>query len=66
MASETVYQINYANVSDVYSALTVSAMPVPVNAAKQIALCRKPANHDIHHESRHACAGGVCLVESNY
>lgn len=26
----------------------------------------RTANHNIHHESRHACAGGVCLVESDY
>lgn len=40
MASETVYQINYANVSDLYCALTASAMPASVNAVKQIALWR--------------------------
>jgi len=66
MALETVYQIDYANVSDAHSALAVARTSVPMNAVSQVTLRRRTANHDIHHESRHACAGGACLVELDY
>jgi hypothetical protein len=59
-------QTDYVNVSVVESSPEVSPLTATRKVVEQIALGRLTVGHDVHHESRHACTGGTCLVESNY